>query len=468
MSAMHTQDLQATEQDLIRRIRAAHPERVTRERSPDPDFIMGRIGVTYLTSDRPEGYLRLYPQDFLVEEILTDGSLVPLAGETAFQSSEDQRTLWVDLVKAGISGPHAMLDLANGLGIDPAQIGYAGIKDSLAITSQRISLRGVTKEMLDAFHHERMWLRPIRYGSGALQPGDLAGNRFTILVRSGSTSPIDAQLEVITRRGFYNIFGPQRFGPRLISHRLGQSILKNDIEKVLRMYFGEPGPFDIPLFRDARKAMDEVFGDWKAMLDVAGHFPFTLRDEIRVLEALLVDPKKTRGALAVIKDQVKLWVYAYGSWLMNRRLSMMIESRQEIPQELRLPLTPNGVLPEYAEMMQQDGTMNYRDALSLYPYIPTSTKSIPSMIVPTRLSATKIPQGWIVRFSLGRGAYATSCLSHIFRFYEGLPVPEWVPGGEVDAFVELGEGNVSMMRERFERVLVRRDAVQQEEGAAEE
>lgn len=465
---MRTQDLQEMERELIARVRAANPDRVTRERSPDPDFIMGRIGVTYLPSNRPEGYLRLYAQDFLVEEILTDGTLVPLMSTASFQNSEDQRTLWIDLIKAGISGPHAVTDLCSGLGADPTQIGYAGIKDSIAITSQRMSLRGISKEAVDAFHHERLLLRPIRYGSGALQPGDLAGNRFTILVRSSSMDSIDAQLNVIQRRGFYNIFGPQRFGPRLISHRLGQVILKQDIEKALRMYFGEPGPFDVPLFRDVRKALGESFGNWKDMLDVASNFPFTLRDEIRVLEELVQSPQKTRAALSIIKDQVKLWVYAYGSWLMNRHLSACVESGTEPPAELRLPLTPTGALSEYRAMMEQDGTLSYRDALQQYPYIPTSTKSIPSMVLPSGMTATKIPQGWIVRFSLGRGAYATSCLSHIFRFYEGVPVPSWVPDGVVDPLQEMGEGNLEELQKRFAHVLVRRDTIQQAEGSSDE
>lgn len=467
MPDIQTQDLLAKERDLINRLRASDPSRVTRPATPDPDFIMGRIGVTYLPNDRPSGYLRLYPQDFLVEEVLADGQPVSLVANPSFASSDDQRTLWADLIKAGISGPHAITDLAEGLRIDPSMIGFAGIKDSIAVTSQRLSLRGVTKEAIDAFAHERMWIRPIAYGSGASQPGDLLGNRFTIVIRSDSDEPIDASLDVLSRRGFYNIFGQQRFGPRLISHRLGQLLLKNDIERMLQMYFGEPGPFDIPLFRDVRKAMGESFGDWKAMLGIAENFPFTMREEIRVLRALNADPRKTRAALSTIKDQVKLWAFAYGSWLINRRISSLVESGAEMPRELKLPLTPTGALPEYQEMMQQDGTLNYREALGFFPYVPTSTKGIPSMVIPSGATSMRIPQGWVMRFSLGKGSYATSYLSHIFKFYEGLPVPEWVPKEEVDAFKEIGEGSLDPIKERFAPVLVRRDIVQEDEGGQE-
>jgi tRNA pseudouridine13 synthase len=464
---MQTQDLHAQEKELVDRVRASNPERVYREHSPDQDFILGRIGVTYLPQNRPAGYLRLYPHDFLVEEILTDGRVIPLSGAPAFQDQEDRRTLWADLVKAGISGPHAVTDLAAALGIEMDRIGYAGIKDAMAVTSQRLSLRGVTREEAEAVNHARLFLRPIEYGSGALQPGDLAGNRFTILIRSSSEDSIDAQLDVLQRRGFYNIFGPQRFGTRLISHRLGQSILKNDIERVLRMYFGEPGPFDVPLFSDVRKALGESYGDWDAMLEVASNFPYTLRDEIKLLKALRQDPKKTRAALSIIKDQVKLWVYAYGSWLMNRTLSAHVENGTEPPRDLRLPLTPTGPLPEYEALMRQDGTLAYRDALAMFPYIPTSTKSIPSMVIPVDLEQKRVPQGWIIRFSLGKGSYATSCLSHVFKLYEGLPVPEWVPGGDIDTFQELGESDLADIRARFKDVLVRRDVIQQETGGEE-
>lgn len=457
MSQGLTAELQAKERELIEAIRAENPERVERLKTPDPDLILGRIGITYLSPDRPRGYLRLFPQDFIVEEVLPDGTVIELDSMPEFETGEDQRTLWVDLVKASISGPHAMTDLQDALGLEDGKIGYAGFKDSIAVTSQRLTLRGVTKEAVEAVKHERLFLRPVKYGSGALQPGDLKGNRFTIMVRSSAESSPDSALEEIQQNGFVNFFGPQRFGPRLLSHRLGQHILQNDIDGLLRAYFGEPGPFDIPLFRDVRLAMAETFGEWREMLEVAQNFPFTLRDEIKVLKALANDPLKTRVALSLVKDQVKLWVYAYTSWLINRRFSTMMLAGGGMPAQINLPLSENGPLPEYRELMAQDGTSRYADSLRFYPYLQTSSKTIPSRMLPEGLVWKQTPQGWVVRFSLGKGAYATSCLSHAFRLHENLPIPEWAPLEDIDSLREIGDGNLDAVRARFGSVLARRD-----------
>lgn len=452
-----TAKLQEQERALIEKIRATNSARVERPASPDPDLILGRIGITYLPSNRPNGFLRLYPTDFIVEEILTDGVVVALNSSVSFQESEDRRTLWIDVIKAAIAGPYAMNDLAQSLQIDETKIGYAGIKDALALTAQRVTLRGVTREQLQNVQSDHLLLRPVSYGNGMLQPGGLHGNRFTIVVRSGQSEAIDDSMHELARHGFLNFFGSQRFGSRLISHLLGQRLLQNDVDGALRMYFGEPGPFDIPLFRDVRLALAESYGDWQGMLDIANHFPFTLRSELKVLQALCADPTKTRAALGVIKDQVKLWVYAYGSWLVNRRFSKLVKQGQEIPSEIALPLAEMGPLPEYHEDMEKDKTTNYMAALKVYPYLNASGKPITARMIPEDLQWKKIPQGWVVRFSLGKGAYATSCLSHVFRLYDALPVPEWAPKEEVDGLREIGDGSLDAFKTHFGPILGRRD-----------
>ncbi|MDP3794045.1 MAG: tRNA pseudouridine(13) synthase TruD [Candidatus Uhrbacteria bacterium] len=452
-----TSHLREAEHALIEAIRAQTPERVARPASPDPDEILHRIGITYLPSTRPNGFIKLYPHDFLVEELSADGSTVSLSHPSLFQSAEDQRTLWADLIKANISGPHAMSDLQQLLGVEAGKIGYAGIKDSMAVTSQRLSLRGVTKEAAEQLTHDRMMLRPIRYGSGAIQPGELKGNRFTIAVRTALDEDINHLLQKLNSDGFLNFFGAQRFGPRLVAQRMGQKLLQDDAEGALRFFFGEPGPFDIPLYREVRETLKDAFGNWDYMIELASCFPFTFQNELKVLHALQKEPSKTRQALGQIQEQVKMWVYAYGSWLVNRHLSHLVESGQTIAQELPLALSEQGPPAEYRDFMEQDGTMQYLEMLHKYPYVQAARRNIPARIIPEGLVWKKIKQGWVIRFSLPKGAYATTCLSHLFRLYENLPVPEWVKGDEIEVLQAIDDGTISSLRERFASVLVRRD-----------
>lgn len=457
-------DLFQQEQGLLQSIREKYPEMLERKTPIDPADVLARIGVTYLPTDRLPGYLRLYPQDFLVEEILESGEVVRIAQERPFQDGADRRTLWVDVIKANIAGPHALSDLQNILGITAEQIGYSGVKDAVAVTAQRMTLRGITVEQARAIRHEQMWLRPVAYGNGALRPGALKGNQFTIYVRTpaGDDSITQQRLDTLVKEGFLNFYGPQRFGPRIISHRLGRSLLRGNADEAIRLFCGDPGPYDVPLYRNIRSAVGNVFGDWKAMKEQAKRLPFSLRDEMTVLSALEQNPHRSRAALSMIKDQVKFWFAAYASWLINRYLSDMAAGKKPIKTVLPLPLASNGPLPEYADYMEADGTTNYHHIFEQFSFFPpTDGKTIPVRLFPEKIQSKRMQDGWILRFQLHKGAYATSCLSHAFCLYEGLPMPEWAGGEAIDTLAALNDGTLAPIIERFNSVLTRRDQVGQ-------
>ncbi len=454
------------EKQTVDAMRVQDPSRVERAEVPNPDLVMGLIGVTYLSPERADGYIRLYPQDFIVEEITEGGELVHLDQGREFADSEDRRTLWADLVKANLSGPNSLDEVRRALNLDEKQVMAAGIKDAVALTAQRLSIRGATREQVEAIDNPNYFLRPIGYGSGALQIGQLKGNRFTIVIRGQvqqSRKMFDRSFAFIREKGFLNFFGPQRFGSRLNVHHLGKRLIQGDVEGAIRAYMGDAGPFDVPLYREIRQAMGAAYGDWAQMQELAKHFPFTFKDEMQVVQALQEDPRKTRAALSRIKEQVRLWVYAYGSWLVNRAISRAINNGETLPAQLPMPFSPRGPLPMYQEFMEADGTTNYVQTLSQYPYINLADRTIPTVMMPQGLEAKEIDQGWIVRFQLGKGAYATSLLSHLVRMYEGLPVPTWVPDGDVDALAAMGEGSVENLRTKFGKLMVRRDAVEENE-----
>ncbi|KAA0205843.1 tRNA pseudouridine(13) synthase TruD [Candidatus Uhrbacteria bacterium] len=447
----------AKERAELDKIRAAKPGLLERPQPPDPDFILGMIGVTYLPETRTRGYIRLYPQDFIVEEVAKDGTLVSLSRPPEFSDSEDRRTLYVDLVKAGIAHLHAIHDIEKTLSLQPGQVGHAGIKDSAALTCQRLSLRGVTKEEAEALQHPNMFLRPVSYGSGALQPGDLDGNRFSIVVRTENGAFDEALLDRLGTIGGYNFYGPQRFGFRMVLHRFAQKIFQGDIDGAIKLYLTKPGPFDVPLFREVRESLANVYGDWKRMLQIVQFLPSSMRDEIRILESLVRDPRKTRAALMTIQDRVKFAAAAYSSWVMNRHLSRLVEAGGDLPEELPLPLAPGGIPAGYADIIEQDGTEDYESVIAQFPFLQLHTKTIPTRLRARMVAWEPIEQGVVLRFELGKGSYATSFLSHAFRLYEGLPIPEWVQDGEVDGLAVIGDGTIAPFKERFKEILVKRD-----------
>jgi tRNA pseudouridine13 synthase len=150
------------------------------------------------------GVLRSMPEDFEVEEILG--------------------------FAAGGEGPHALLlvrkrgantewvarELARAAGVKPFEVGFAGLKDRNAVTTQHftvprgkraaeefIGVAGEGYEVLAAAAHQRK-----------LPRGALEGNRFAITVRGLACDPalLGERVQCIATGGAPNYFGEQRFG----------------------------------------------------------------------------------------------------------------------------------------------------------------------------------------------------------------------------------------------------------------
>ena len=113
------------------------------------------------------------------------------------------------------------MDTLGAIGILSAQLevpqrafGFAGLKDHRAITTQEMTVRGVSPAAVRAASHSHFELGGCRRVERPLRLGQHGGNRFRIVVRgaSGSAAQLDASLGALRRKGFVNYFGLQRFG----------------------------------------------------------------------------------------------------------------------------------------------------------------------------------------------------------------------------------------------------------------
>lgn len=449
----------------MQKLRQERPEALYRAEPPAQDQAFPHIGIEGLPDDRPLAYIRLYPQDFLVEEVTLDGHRVHMTDAPVFYETDDRRTLWVNFIKAHMSQYDALKELATGLNVPLESISYAGIKDTVAITSQRLAIRGATKEQVAAFHHNRIIVHPFCYGNGSLQAGNLRGNTFTLVLRT--KEPVETHvLERRLNRPFWNFFGPQRFGTRTISHKLGQLILQGDVNGCLKLFFTAQGQNDVPFYREVRQRLADAYGDWDAMDKICADLPMALMHERTILAALKQDDRKTRAALGAVKDQARLWVYAYGSWLMNRELSRLMAKGDDHVETIPTPFSPRGPHAVYAATMKAEGTDKYAEIFPQYPFLVMGDKTIPTQINPQGVRVDVVPQGALVRFTLDKGAYATTCLSHAFQVVEGLPVPSWVQDGVVDGLARLHETPLQSILTKFEpEAQQRRDAFMEDDAA---
>lgn len=121
---------------------------------------------------------------------------------------------------------------AQFLNINAEKIGYAGLKDKHATTTQYISIESRYEKELKKFKHPQIKILKLTRDSHSIRMGDLKGNRFTINLFE--VSQIQAgQIEKLARKseqlGLPNYFGYQRFGRDGDSVEQAKKMIEGDI-----------------------------------------------------------------------------------------------------------------------------------------------------------------------------------------------------------------------------------------------
>ena len=109
-------------------------------------------------------------------------------------------------------------------------IGVAGLKDARAVTTQMISLLGVTSEQLGRLKLDEQLLSVDVLGRhrNRLRPGHHAGNHFRLVIRDvapHARETVSMVADVLMRRGVPNYFGPQRQGQNGQNYQTGAELL---------------------------------------------------------------------------------------------------------------------------------------------------------------------------------------------------------------------------------------------------
>lgn len=154
------------------------------------------------------GRIRRRPEDFRVEEI----AAYPADGRP-------DAHLLVPLTKQGLSSEEAASALAAHLGLHRRELGVAGRKDRVAVTTQWVSVPASARAGLQSFEHPSIHLGPAQAHGNKLRTGHLRGNRFEVVVRELAVEPPEAMararatLDALAEQGgLANLYGPQRFG----------------------------------------------------------------------------------------------------------------------------------------------------------------------------------------------------------------------------------------------------------------
>lgn len=387
--------------------------------------VLEEIGI-YIFKNLPEGYIKILPYDFIVEEITLSGRLVSVDKQRMMDLDAEKGFVHADLIKTGISTMDAVREIAKHLSINEKDITYAGLKDGGAVTAQEISFRNVKKEVIAELSLPQMDFKNVHIEKGMLTPGSLSGNRFTILVRSEvpyHSGTFMERVENIKKNGMYNFYGPQRFGaPRYISHFLGHAITRNDFAETVKIFLCKVSEFEYPYFTDIRNTALRLYGQWEKMKQVYINLPYTFRLELKLLDSLINhnnDPEKYKYYNALreaMPDQIDFWVKSYASFLFNEYISQAVLNSLVLPPVL--PLLVGGderlIQQFYGQALQRDNVTRYKETFSHIREIRTGNDSkAETRIMPVIHNALIIGEGFLFSFDLPKGAYATTLIGSL-------------------------------------------------------
>lgn len=149
------------------------------------------------------GTIRAVPQDFQVFEHLS------------FDLTGEGEHVYCQIRKTGLATLAIVERLAKFAGISQRDIGYAGLKDKYAVTTQWFSLYLPKKPDIRwaDFNSEQIEVLHVCRHERKCRIGALTHNSFEIIVRKLTLhTALEARIESLVKTGMPNYFGEQRFG----------------------------------------------------------------------------------------------------------------------------------------------------------------------------------------------------------------------------------------------------------------
>lgn len=157
----------------------------------------------YLVENKIDFKFTQTPRDFIVNEIPAT-EFTGKGNYLILHVKKVEYTTW-DMIAA----------FAEFLNITAQKIGYAGLKDKHATTTQYLSVPAKYEKSLKKFRNKNIKILSMVNHDKSIRMGDLKGNRFTVNLQE-ITNIEAGQIEKIARRtakdGLPNYFGYQRFG----------------------------------------------------------------------------------------------------------------------------------------------------------------------------------------------------------------------------------------------------------------
>jgi tRNA pseudouridine13 synthase len=287
------------------------------------------------------------PEDFIVNEITN----------LKFKEKGDYSIFL--LKKTNYNTEKAIQLIADRLRIQRKNIGYAGNKDKIAITTQYISIKNINIKELNLKDIE---LRLKGYLDYPISLGDLEGNEFII--------------DVITKQKPKNIckiinyFGEQRFSTN--NKEIGKSLIKKDFKKATEII-----------------------------------------DDKKVKDYLKSKSNDFIGALKQIPLKIlKIYVHSYQSYLWN--LMAEKEKNSKTNKKINIIGFDTDLTKEEKDLLDIEGISQRDFIIKQIPELTVEGTVRELFTEIKELDIKKTESGYNLNFKLKKGCYATEVIKQMF------------------------------------------------------
>lgn len=324
------------------------------------------------------GRIKETPEDFEVEEV------------PAYEPSGAGSFLYLWIEKRDMGAEFFVRTLARRLDLPVGEVGTAGMKDRRALTRQMVSVPEGVEAHLAKIDGEGIRLLEVSRHTNKLRAGHLRGNRFNILIRSPAAEAparLAPLLASISRQGFPNFYGPQRFGKEGETAALGLALLRGE-----RPPRGRPSPFLRRLGVSAAQSL--LFNHWleKRLQDCL--FDRVLPGDVMT--------KLPFGGLFVVEDLAA---------------EQARFDRHEIvytgPMFGRKLYASAAVASERESAVLQEAGLETRHFFGFGKLLSGTRRA--AIVYPDDLQAETVSDGLRLRFTLPSGSYATVLLREVMK-----------------------------------------------------
>ncbi|HZK60988.1 MAG TPA: tRNA pseudouridine(13) synthase TruD [Anaerovoracaceae bacterium] len=255
---------------------------------------------------------RRIPQDFVVDEI-SDLNLI-------IEDSGDYKIYIIK--KTDIETFKAISIISKNHNIDKRAIGFAGIKDAHAVTTQYITIpKKYSLDNLPSY----IEAKHIGFCKSPIKIGDLIGNRFTITVRDITKGELDGiyqRAKDIETVGVPNYFDSQRFGSVFGSQFMVKNIMRGDFESACKIFLTEFTKHEKSIIKKDKQLILQHWG-WFENLSIQDK---KLRDIIKEYNKTNDWQKTYHKIPGSLRE---LYVSAYQSYLWNECVKLLLKNNIE-------------------------------------------------------------------------------------------------------------------------------------------